>query len=81
MTDRARCSKGPTQTPKWKTLQRLILSFFHNAAHLLTQLTDNTLLVLALTETAKLLPYVTSNRKSVKVYLKVRDSITVGVSC
>ncbi|KAI0337672.1 Noc2-domain-containing protein [Trametopsis cervina] len=62
--------KSPAQTPKWKTLQKLILSYFHNAAHLLTQLTDSELLVLALTETAKLLPYVTSSRKSVKVYLK-----------
>ncbi|KAI0085594.1 Noc2-domain-containing protein [Irpex rosettiformis] len=62
--------KGPTQTPKWKTLQKLIISYFHNASHLLTQITDGQLQVLALTETAKMLPYVTSNRKAVKVYLK-----------
>ncbi|KAI0695318.1 Noc2-domain-containing protein [Cytidiella melzeri] len=62
--------KGPAQTPKWKTLQKLIISYFHNAAHLLTQLTDGEMLILALTESAKLLPYVTSSRKSVKVYLK-----------
>ncbi|THG99120.1 hypothetical protein EW026_g3172 [Hermanssonia centrifuga] len=62
--------KGPTQTPKWKTLQKLILSYFHNAVHILTQLTDNELLILALSETAKLVPYVTSSRKAMKVYLK-----------
>ncbi|KIP01520.1 hypothetical protein PHLGIDRAFT_96910 [Phlebiopsis gigantea 11061_1 CR5-6] len=62
--------KGPTQTPKWKTLQKLILSYFHNVMHLLTQLTDTELLVMALEETAKLVPYVTSSRKAVKVYLK-----------
>ena len=47
------------------------MSYFHNVMHLLTQLTDNEMLVLALTETAKLVPYVTGSRKSVKVYLKV----------
>ncbi|KAF7791583.1 hypothetical protein EIP86_002600 [Pleurotus ostreatoroseus] len=62
--------KGPAQSHKWKTLQKLILSYFHNAMHLITQLTDRDMLVLALTETAKLLPYVTSSRKAVKVYLK-----------
>lgn len=69
---RAACrSKGPVQTPKWKTLQKLIMSYFHNVMHLLTQLTDQDMLVMALTETSKLVPYVTGNRKSIKVYLKV----------
>lgn len=49
----------------------MILSYFVNVMHLLTQLTDTELLVMALTETAKLVPYVTSSRKSIKVYLKV----------
>ncbi|KAJ3557486.1 hypothetical protein NM688_g1452 [Phlebia brevispora] len=62
--------KGPTQTHKWKTLQKLVLSHFHNIMHLTTQLTDRDMLVLALTETAKLIPYITSSRKAVKVYLK-----------
>ena len=64
-------SKGPTQNHKWKTLQKLILSYFHNVMQLLTQLTDHELLGMALTETSKLVPYVTSSRKAVKVYLKV----------
>ncbi|KZT05233.1 Noc2-domain-containing protein [Laetiporus sulphureus 93-53] len=62
--------KAPTQTPKWKTLQKLILSYFHNIMHLLTQLTDNEMLRLAILESAKLVPYVTGSRKAVKVYLR-----------
>ena len=64
-------SKGPAQTSKWKTLQKLILSYFHNAIHVLTQLTDRNMIVLALTETAKLVPHIANSRKSVKLYLKV----------
>ncbi|OCH88941.1 Noc2-domain-containing protein [Obba rivulosa] len=62
--------KAPTQTTKWKTLQKLIQSYFHNVMHLLTQLTDNEMLKLALTESAKIVPYITSSRKAVKVHLK-----------
>ncbi|KAH9856369.1 Noc2-domain-containing protein [Lenzites betulinus] len=62
--------KAPTQTNKWKTLQKLILSYFHNVLHLMGQIADNDMLRLAFTETAKLVPYVTGNRKTVKVYLK-----------
>ncbi|KAF8182875.1 Noc2p family-domain-containing protein [Pholiota molesta] len=62
--------KAPAQTPKFKTLQKLILSHFHNIIHILSQLTDEDTLRLALTESAKLIPYITSSRKSVKAYLK-----------
>ncbi|TFY62316.1 hypothetical protein EVJ58_g3941 [Rhodofomes roseus] len=62
--------KGPTQTPKWKTLQKLILSYFYNAVHLVSQLSDTEMLRMAVTESSKLLPYVMSSRKAVKVYLK-----------
>ncbi|KAH9476916.1 putative NOC2 family protein [Psilocybe cubensis] len=62
--------KPPTQTPKFKTLQKLILSHFHNATYILSQLTDEETLRLALTESAKLVPYIISSRKSVKAYLK-----------
>lgn len=65
------CSKPPTQTLKFKTLQKLILSHFHNVTHILSQLTDEDQLRLALTESAKLVPYIVSSRKSVKAYLKV----------
>ncbi|KAM5532673.1 hypothetical protein V8D89_013642 [Ganoderma adspersum] len=62
--------KAPTQTTKWKTLQKLVLSYFHNVLHLMSQISDTDILRLALSETAKLLPYVTSSRKTVKLYLK-----------
>ncbi|KAI5887664.1 Noc2-domain-containing protein [Schizophyllum commune H4-8] len=62
--------KPPTQTPKFKALQKLILSYFLNAIHLMDQITDNEMLQLALTETAKVVPYVISSRKAVKLYLK-----------
>lgn len=63
-------SKPPTQTPKLNTLTKLLLSYFHNVLHLLSQLTDVTLITLALTESAKLIPYVIGSRKAVKAYLK-----------
>lgn len=39
--------------------------------HLLSQLTDNALLELAVSESVKLVPYITSSRRTVKLYLKV----------
>lgn len=64
-------SKAPTQTPKFRTLQKLILSFFSNITHIIPQLTDEDTLRLAITESAKLVPYITNSRKAVKSYLKV----------
>ena len=64
-------SKAPTQTQKFKTLQKLILSFFSNITHIISQLTDEDTLRLAITESAKLIPYIISSRKAVKLYLKV----------
>lgn len=49
----------------------MILSYFHNVIYVLSQLTDNELLQLAVTESAKIIPYIVSNRKAVKLYLKV----------
>ncbi|KAH6911958.1 Noc2p family-domain-containing protein [Coprinopsis sp. MPI-PUGE-AT-0042] len=62
--------KSPPQNRKFKTLQKLILSYFNNAIHLLGQLTDHELIRLALSESAKLIPYVVSSRRTVKLYLK-----------
>ncbi|KAF7326840.1 Noc2-domain-containing protein [Mycena venus] len=62
--------KPPTQTPKLKALQKMILSYFQNVIHILSQLTDNEMLQLAVTESAKIIPYIVSSRKAVKVYLK-----------
>ncbi|KAL5478855.1 NOC2 [Sanghuangporus weigelae] len=62
--------KPPAQTPKLSTIQKLILSFFHNVLQLIEQLSATDMQVLAVTESAKLLPYVMSSRKAVKAYLK-----------
>ncbi|KAL5520417.1 hypothetical protein ACEPAG_9641 [Sanghuangporus baumii] len=62
--------KPPAQTPKLSTVQKLILSFFHNALQLIEQLSATDMQVLAVTESVKLLPYVMSSRKAVKSYLK-----------
>lgn len=64
-------SKAPSQTPKLKGLQKLILSYFHNVVHIMGQLTAYDMLVLVVNENAKLIPYVVSSRKPVKAYLKV----------
>ncbi|KAG1764486.1 Noc2p family-domain-containing protein, partial [Suillus placidus] len=61
--------KQPSQSAKQKALQKLTLSYFSNLVHLIPQLTDPETLRLALTESAKILPYV-SSRKAVKTYLK-----------
>ncbi|KAJ7682900.1 Noc2p family-domain-containing protein [Mycena rosella] len=62
--------KPPTQTPKLKALQKLILSYFQNVIHILSQLTDQEMLQLAVAESAKIIPYIVSSRKAVKLYLK-----------
>ena len=77
-------SKQPTQTQKFKTLQKLVLSYLNNIIHILLQLTDNEMLRLAFSGSAKLIPYIMSSRKAVKQYLKVRRlagiSSRVGLS-
>ncbi|KAF7373362.1 Noc2-domain-containing protein [Mycena sanguinolenta] len=62
--------KPPTQTPKLKALQKMILSYFQNVIHILSQLTDDEMLKIAVSESAKIIPYIVSSRKAVKVYLK-----------
>ncbi|ETW79731.1 hypothetical protein HETIRDRAFT_322642 [Heterobasidion irregulare TC 32-1] len=63
--------KPPTQTLKLKTLQKLILSYFHNIIHITSQLSEPDLVKLAVAESAKLLPYIVGSRKAVKQYLKM----------
>ena len=67
-------SKPPTQTQKFKTLQKLILSYFNNVVHVLSQLADKDVLHLAISESAKIIPYIVSSRQTVKLYLKVRTA-------
>ncbi|KAH8831083.1 Noc2-domain-containing protein [Flagelloscypha sp. PMI_526] len=62
--------KPPAQTPKFKALQKLILSYFNNAIFLLGQMTDADMLKTAISELSKTLPYVMSSRKSIKAYTK-----------
>ncbi|KAI6046626.1 Noc2-domain-containing protein [Pisolithus marmoratus] len=62
--------KPPIQSPKQRTIQKLVLSYFNNIIHLIPQLTDNEMIQLSLTESAKILPYTITSRKSVKAYLK-----------
>lgn len=73
-------SKAPTQTQKLKTLQKLITSFFHNVIHIMSQLSDPELLKMAVTESTKILPYVVSNRKTIKLYLKVTFACLFALS-
>ncbi|EIM84277.1 Noc2-domain-containing protein [Stereum hirsutum FP-91666 SS1] len=62
--------KAPAQSHKLKTLQKLILSYFHNVMHVISQLSEPEMVKLAVTESSKLLPYVVSSRKTVKLYLR-----------
>ncbi|KAF8272699.1 Noc2p family-domain-containing protein [Lactarius quietus] len=62
--------KAPTQTRKMKALQKLIISFFHNIIYIVSQLSDPELLKTAVTESTKMIPYVTSSRRTIKQYLK-----------
>jgi hypothetical protein len=71
-------SKPPIQTHTQKTLQKLILSYFHNTIHILSQLTEAKMVVLALGESARVVPYVVGSRKAVRAYLKVRISFLGG---
>lgn len=57
----------------------MILSYFQNVVHILSQLTDNEMLQVAVTESAKIIPYIVSSRKVVKVYLKVGCSVQKAV--
>ncbi|KAI0316969.1 Noc2-domain-containing protein [Amylostereum chailletii] len=62
--------KAPTQTQKLKTLQKMILSYFHNIIHIVSQLSDPETVKMAMNESAKLVPYIVSSRRTVKMYLK-----------
>lgn len=74
-------SKPPTQSPKQRATQKLILSYFNNVTHLIPQLIDNEMIRIALVESSKVLPYIITSRKAVKTYLKVSFFIIVdGVS-
>ncbi|KZT37168.1 Noc2-domain-containing protein [Sistotremastrum suecicum HHB10207 ss-3] len=62
--------KPPSQSTKQKMISKAILSYIYNVLHLLSQTSAADIQVLALNETAKLLPYIVGSRKAVKTYLK-----------
>ncbi|KAH7108093.1 Noc2-domain-containing protein [Auriculariales sp. MPI-PUGE-AT-0066] len=62
--------KPPVQTAKQQQLQRVIHSYIQNVLHLVEQSPDHNTVLLACKETAKVVPYFVSSRKTVKVYLK-----------
>jgi len=75
-------SKQPPTSKKFTALTKLLLSHFHNIIRVIESLPqrsseedggskDVEMTLLALSESAKLLPYVIGSRKAVKVYLKV----------
>lgn len=64
--------KPPAQSVKQKMISKAVLSYIYNVLHLLNQTSSAEIQVLALNETAKLLPYIVGSRKAVKTYLKVR---------
>jgi nucleolar complex protein 2 len=63
-------SKPPIQSPKQQKLSKLITSFFSTVLRLLTQLTEPKLVIACLTGSARLVPYISGNRKAMKSYLK-----------
>ncbi|KAG8879387.1 Nucleolar Complex 2 protein [Tulasnella sp. 331] len=63
--------KAPTSNPKQAALVKLVASFFSSIVRFSSQITDSDMNVLVINESAKLLPYVTTNRRSLKAYLKM----------
>ena len=47
------------------------MSYFNNLVYIISQLTDDDMLHLAVTEGAKIVPYIITSRQAVKHYLKV----------
>ncbi|KAG8959627.1 Nucleolar Complex 2 protein [Tulasnella sp. 419] len=62
--------KAPAQSTKQKSLGKLVLSYFFNVLHLISQLSDPDMLTMAVSESSKIIPYVTTSRKAVKQYIK-----------
>ncbi|KAG8989995.1 Nucleolar Complex 2 protein [Tulasnella sp. JGI-2019a] len=63
--------KTPATNAKQAALVKLVASFFSSIVRLSSQLTDSDMNVLIINESTKLLPYVTTNRRSIKAYLKM----------
>lgn len=67
-------SKLPTQSKKYASAQRVIKSYFQSLHALLSTLSSSSsseLTHLTITESSRLIPYLTGNRKASKEYLRV----------
>ncbi|PVF96820.1 Noc2-domain-containing protein [Serendipita vermifera] len=62
--------KPPIQSTKQQSLTRLVSTFFTSTMYLLGQLSNPQLVIVCLSESAKLVPYIIGNRKIVRNYLK-----------
>lgn len=64
-------SKLPTNTRKFAALQRPIATYFSNLHHLLRTLPEPRMQYVALSESAKMVPYLVHNRRAAREYVKV----------
>ena len=64
-------SKPPVQNKKTETISQMVASFLTSIVRLIDQLADTNTHVLALTESSKLIPYISHRRRPMKLYLKV----------
>lgn len=62
--------KVPTHTKKWSTLVRPIRSFFLSVVQLLKTLPEADMVYVALTESAKMIPYLHQDRRVAREYIK-----------
>lgn len=67
--------KLPTQNKKFALLQRPIQMYFSNLHHLLRTLSEPKMLYVAVTESAKMVPFVMNNRRMAREYVKVMLSL------
>ncbi|PWN21196.1 Noc2-domain-containing protein [Microstroma glucosiphilum] len=63
--------KLPTNNKKFALLQRPIQIYFANLHHLLRTITEPEMLYVAVTESAKMVPFVMNNRRMAREYIKV----------
>jgi len=63
--------KVPTSSKKWSTLVRPLRSYFMSVLHLLRTLPEPDMVYVALTESAKMVPYLQHDRRVTRDYVRV----------
>ncbi|CAO1614666.1 unnamed protein product [Parajaminaea phylloscopi] len=63
--------KLPTNNKKFALLQRPIQTYFSNLHHLLGTLSEQKMVSVAVTESARMVPYLINNRRMAREYIKV----------